>query len=189
MESLAGKSLFPDAFEPRHVRDTGRALAEYLRLGDEYDVVFGKPRRKPYNPVRIDPFTHVEIGQNAYYATRDKVATFKASIGDPVGYSEGSRSDAMWNYRQALRYRDEQAAVRWMTEYLLNGGTWDGIRQSIQATHPLGGLSDQKEAAFLETLNDEDQKQLIKAIKYWDETATPGADELERHLDAALSRQ
>jgi hypothetical protein len=169
-ELAAGKTAFPDVFEPRTIRDRGQHLAQALGLEAEYKAAFGKPTRGYGRNLISGPFSKTDPGQAAYGRIQDLKREFmQESLGQGMGSSEGPRSDALYNYKQAIRFKDEVAAERYLSLYMSFGGTKSGLKQSLERMEPLGGLSAKNKKAFKATLRQEDAELLVKAEAFYDE--------------------
>ena len=91
-------------------------------------------------------------------------------------YGEGffitPKGNALYNARLALRYGDKDAQVKYMSEYFELGGTLKGLGQSLSNMHPLAGMSEKEQIAFVLTLDEDEKKKLVKASKFWGEVIT-----------------
>jgi hypothetical protein len=173
-ELATGKKLFPDVFKPSTVRDPADYIAQSLGLQNEFRALTGRPS-KPYKEslaglveYRSDP------EQAAYYYILDEKRRFLKKIGKGgEGSFSSPRSESLRNYKLALRYKDKEAAKKYLTEYVLLGGTDRGLNQSLSSMNPLYGLNKDEQTVFIESLNGEDRERLVKALKFFTETLAP----------------
>jgi hypothetical protein len=173
-ELATGKKLFPDVFKPSTVRDPADYIAQSLGLQNEFRALTGRPS-KPYKEslaglveYRSDP------EQAAYYYILDEKRRFLKKIGKGgEGSFSSPRSESLRNYKLALRYKDKEAAKKYLTEYVLLGGTDRGLDQSLSSMNPLYGLNKDEQTVFIESLNGEDRERLVKALKFFTETLAP----------------
>ena len=67
--------------------------------------------------------------------------------------------------KTAVRYKDRDAALKYLDEYFENGGTVKGIKQSFATLNPMYGFTSkdtaEKGEAFIASLT-EDQKEKLK---------------------------
>ena len=91
------------------------------------------------------------------------------------------RGNAYFYYRMALKFKDTEAAVRYLREVnrLMPGKNSKERKQLIAAmikrAHPLGMLTIRERGKFLKTLTPEEERSLDRAIAWWKETYEGGA--------------
>jgi hypothetical protein len=182
-EILTRRALFPDAFSPRTVRDRGLHLARAFGLENEYMALAGKPSRPYLESAKgafiytIDPF------QAAYRDTLDQKTRFMKRIGKhSMGFYLSDRGQSLYNARLAMRYNDYDATIKYMAEYLNQGGTLRGIKQSLDRMHPLSELNADQRVAFVATLDAEGLGKFVRALRFWEELVTVPAPEEKRRL-------
>src|SRR5690606_24221694 len=105
---------------------------------------------------------------NAYYGILDEKRRFLRSIGRGTGESDSPRTEALRQYKRALRFGDAAAATNYLDEYANLGGTQRGLEQSLRTMHPLHGLSREDQRRFYWYLDTEDRARLAKAIRYYE---------------------
>ena len=91
-------------------------------------------------------------------------------LNKPEGFSISPKSNALYNYKLSIRYKDKEAAQRYLMEYIQLGGTKKGLASSIESMHPLYGLSKKEQAEFVRSLDAEDKQKLIAALRYFETT-------------------
>lgn len=167
-EIVSGKQLFPDAFRPRTIRDTGTYLADGIGLGAEYRALMGLPA-KPYNESMKDFFFYtVDSGQSAYRDVYEmKNRFFKKIEKESYGSFISPKSNALYNYRLALRYDDEDTATKFLTQYFDMGGTKQGLTSGIEALSPFSGLSKKEQREFVRSLDEEERKRAAQALNFY----------------------
>jgi hypothetical protein len=176
VELLLGKTVFPDVFKTRSIRDRWEYFANGLGLGNEYKMLAGKPvqaiegsRGKGYLGTVRDIFTYsADPGQSAYYDTLDAKRKFQKKIGK---LNEGSfispKGNALYNFKLAIRYNDREAARKYLLEYGALGGTTKGLESSLRTMDPLYGLSKEDKVKFVTSLNAEEKEKLVRAWGYY----------------------
>jgi len=170
------QQLYPDPLKPRRVRDEWEFFFDSFGLKDEYRELTGKPTmgysRSLYNifAYKSDPM------QAAYYAIKDEKIRFMKKINKQSGgytTAESKKSDALYNFKLALRYKDAEAAKKYLLEYFYAGGTTRGLKQSLKSLHPLHGLNDTEKKAFILQLDSEGREDLVKALEYYHSILNP----------------
>ena len=169
VEMLLGRKLYPDVFKTIPIRDRWEHLADSLALGEEYRQLAGKPVR-PYGESLSQFFAYkADPSQSSYYDIQEEKRRYMKKIGKlGEGYFITPKGNALYNFKLAVRYKDRQAAVKYLTEYAALGGTKEGLQRSMQSMHPLYGLNRQEQIAFVQSLRPEDQERLIQAMQYYE---------------------
>ena len=174
-ELLMRQALFPEAFEPRVIRDRGIHIARQLGLENEYIALTGKPSR-PYSEkyphlffYSTDPF------QVSYGEIQNLKSKYMKQIGKgSVGYWISPRGDALYNMKLALRYQDTEAVKNYFIKYVRLGGTPKTLQQGLDRLDPLNGLNNKEKAHFMSRLTPEEIQHLIRAYKFWQVTMMGG---------------
>jgi hypothetical protein len=169
-ETVAGKQIYPNVFEPRTIRDKGLYLAEQLGLGDEYKAIAGLPSRPYLQNLKqnLAAYTY-DPNQSAYYEIQDLKHDYLKKIGKEGNYSGTitPRSQALYNYKLAIRYEDKEAAQRYLKEYAVLGGTAQGLQTSLSNMEPLHGLSTAEKTAFLRSLTEDERRRWKQAEQFY----------------------
>lgn len=171
-ETVAGKQIYPDVFKPRPIRDKGLYLAEQLGLGDEYKAIANLPSRPYLQNLRQNIATYTyDPNQSAYYEIQDLKRDFLKKIGKEGDYSGTitPRSQALYNYKMAIRFEDKEAAKRYLREYAVLGGTAQGLQTSLRNMEPLHGLTTAEKTAFMRSLSEDERRRLTQAVKFYNE--------------------
>lgn len=169
-ELATKRQLFPDIRRPRPIRDRWEYIFRTYGLEQEYRALTGKPG-DPYLGRRLStlPAYTIEPNRAAYSEIQSLKSKFLKKLGKPRGFSEGGRTDALRNFRLAIRYEDEDAAQRYLAEYISMGGTPAGIKSSMKRMDPLGGLTKDEKSVFVLTLSEQDKELLRRAVRYYNE--------------------
>lgn len=174
LEVATKRSTFPDVTKPGRIRDRAEHLFRSLALDKEYRQLTGKPMREGYaEGLAESAIKKVDPGSSAYYRILDEKRRFRAGKGLGSGYSDSERSEALFNYKQAIRFDDKAAATRYLSTYMALGGTKKGLQQSLDLMHPLGGLSRADKREFVDGLREEDRLLLDRATQFYRETLNP----------------
>ncbi len=179
-ELLTGKKLFPDSFQPGTIRDSGQYVADSLGLGNEFksitrsrlaEMAGVSPRPGKYGVYEFfDNITHykAEPNQTAYYKIKYKMHDFLKKEGKGgEGDFMSPKTEALRNYKIALRYQDADSATYYLQEYEKAGGTKKGLEKSLEAMEPLSALGAKDKEKFKSSLSEEDKKELEKATVYY----------------------
>jgi len=172
IELAVGRSMYPDAFNSRTIRDNGEYLATSLGLNWLYKTATGKPKSKNENDLSsIFLLYSVDPDEAAYYQTIDKVRQFQERVLDKHfdGMATTRRGKVLRELKRAMKYKDKDAIKRYLREYAQLDGTAQGLKSSLKAMNPLFGLSNAEKAQFLKWISEDDKKYLHKAEKYYRE--------------------
>ena len=172
IELAMGRTMYPDAFNSRTIRDNWEYAAQSLGLQWPYKAITGKPRSDLQQLTNLIVYS-LDPDEAAYYQTLDKVRQFQERVLDKHfdGFATTKRGQALRNFKTALRYKDKAAMKRYLKEYAELDGTMKGFKSSIKAMDPLHGLSVKEKKQFLKWLSEDDKKFLKKAMKYYRELA------------------
>lgn len=180
-ELLYGKSSYPDAFKMRSIRDRWQYLADSLGLGNEYKLLAGKPIQTYGTGNRIEGYWKsweesfiykADPLQSAYYDILDAKNRYLKEKGEESSgtFTYTPRSNALYNFKLAVRYKDKEAARQALTEYAELGGTNRGLEQSLKTMNPMYGLNKEEQVEFIQYLDTEERGKLLRAIKYYETT-------------------
>jgi hypothetical protein len=166
-ELLTGRSLFPDPFKPRAIRDKGQYAAQQFSLGFVYQKITGQPM----TPGGVSLLSQtIDPGEAAYYGIRQKAADFMAAKGKASDAPMPREIDNdLFYYRQAIKWGEPELAQKWLAEYYANGGTPVRARQSLKRSAPMESVPIRDRAAFLKSLDDDDRGMLEEAKRWYAE--------------------
>jgi hypothetical protein len=170
-EVATRRALYPNIFEPRTIRDRGAHVAAGLGLTDEYAAIFGKPSRGYAKSLTQALIYKTDPLMAAYSSISEEKFRFLKRIGKfGEGFWLTPRGDALYNYKLSLKFRDKEAADKYLKEYVALGGTEKGMQTSLNRMHPLGGLSRADRVEFETSLDEEDKQKLKLAIQFYKES-------------------
>ncbi len=170
-ELVAGQSFFPDVFEPRAVRDRGRQILQNVQLEDIYDRVMGKPSR-PLGKLllKATPIVSKSVDENAYNDIQNLKRLFLKQEGKG-SFSNAyftPRSQAVYYYKQAIRFEDEKAKKKYLEEIKKLNITGKEFNRILKTLDPLSGLTKKEKSLFVgKFLNYEDRQRLNKAMNHY----------------------
>ena len=177
-ELAAGKSFWPDVTKPKPIRDRMQHVMRVMALDKiPYDWAAGKPLRGEtfWGRVVSDLSSLVVYSSDpqeiAYHEIRQEANKFldKYKLTKP-GIEPTDRSNALYYYKQALKFEDVKAAHKYLKKYAEMGGTIRGLKISIKLAHPLAGIPVKHRTAFVSSLNKEDKQRLRRGIQWYEQT-------------------
>ena len=169
-ELTTGRSIYPDAFNSRTIRDKTGYLASTLGLTWPYKAITRTPRND-WDELSNLILYSVDPDEAAYWQTLDKVRQFQTRVLDKHfdGFATTKRGEVLRKLKTAMRYNDKAAVRRYLKEYKQLDGTPKGLKSSLQAMDPLHGLSKEEKKQFMKWITADDRQYLRKAEKYYRE--------------------
>ena len=173
LELTIGQQFFPDLFSPRSIRDRTRHAARTFTL--DYPTAMAKQAMGQSAPVKTPAeqaagvlVTFRDPGQIAYDNIRRKAFTWlRRETGATVGGRPGGKSQALYNYRLALRLGDKRSQRLAIDELKQYPGATRSLRQSLRSAAPLAMLNNKQKREFLATLSPKERNQLARAAQWW----------------------
>jgi hypothetical protein len=187
-ELALGSSAYPSIFEKgasfdlrrRPIKDNWEYVARAAAVDGIYKYAMGRPAPKSsgVGEKLTDSFltSRIDADEAVYWNARTNVSSYAEKIGKPSQAAEATKkSNALFYYRQALKWGDENAARRYLDEYTLlskaeghdDEEVKKGLEKSMQKAHPLGGLDSEKWGEYIRSLNQEDRNQLVLALGFY----------------------
>lgn len=170
-ELAARKQLFPDVFHPTPIKDRRQYIARMLVFDNLYKELAGMPNRGLPDGVKDLFYYRIAPNQGAYNDIQGLKEDFLAKKGiERENWVNSSKSRAAYFYKLAIRLGDKEAAAKWLGKYAEDGGTPQGINDTIKGMQPLGGLSRREVSEFYEFLGSEGsvgRRKLSKAYNYY----------------------
>ena len=179
-ELLLGRSLYPDPELPRPIRDKWQYVAGIFSLQMPYSWVAGKPKRgddvaeRLFNDIVSLGFYSAEPGEAAYWNIKKVGFDFldKEGVEQP-SIMPTDRSNALYYYKQALKYGDLGAAQKYLREYVKLDGTLKGIDISIEKSSPTYHIPPKLREKFLRSLDPKERDTLKLAEDWYKRTFKP----------------
>jgi len=193
VERFTRRSLFPDVFKPRTIRNRGLHIARSLGLENEYKAVMDVPS-EPYKEslpmffaYKSDPMA------SAYHEIWNLKNEYQKETGKAgEGFYLTSRSNALYNLKLARRYGDTKLEKKYLKEYIgfhliemdlldkSEAETKKSIKKGLEASfrnmHPLSGLNKKAKESFQKNLSPEQKDILVLAIKYYNDILVGTSD-------------
>jgi len=167
-ELLTGQKLYPDITDPMPIRDKAQYAAQSFGIRDEFDILAGKPTRPYFQNFDKAVLYKADPKESAYYTILDARSKYKAKKGEESGsFFYTKKSNALYNYKLALRYGDEKAKEKYMKLYESYGGNAAQTIESVLTMSPYYGIRKDERAAFKASLTGKDKEQLELAEQYF----------------------
>lgn len=182
-ELATRKTTFP---EPRDIHDRWDYAFRTVGMEEEFREATGRPTPSGgYLASWKNAFIYsAEPGAAAYYDTLSAARRFRHSIGDDTqGTFFGAKTDALRNYKRALRYDQPEIAERYLRLYVAAGGTSRGFEQSLERMDPLSSVRKDDREAFEEWLTPDEKLKLEDATRYYEEVFGPDSPGNEEALE------
>jgi hypothetical protein len=177
-EVISGKAFYPEFTKPRAIRDRLEHIANMFSLGPVYKRIMNKPimgdtvMKRLWSDIQGIATYSSDTGEVSYHEIRKQANEWLDKKGIERGISEPTgKSNALFYYKQALRYGDDKAAEKYLRSYVEDfGGSLKGISQSIKLAHPMAGVPVKYRREFKQSLNEKDQDKLARASAWYSDT-------------------
>lgn len=167
-ELLTGQKLYPDVLDPQPIRDKAQYAAQSFGLRDEYDVIAGKPRRPYFSTLDRAILYKADPKESAYYSILNEKKRYKEKKGEESNlFFYTKKSNALYNYKLALRYGDEQAQEKYLKQYESYGGNPAQTIESVLTMSPYYGIKKDEREAFKASLTGKDKERLELAEEFF----------------------
>jgi hypothetical protein len=171
VELLTGLNFYPSITQPRAIRDKWEHLFSTLGVDEVYRVVAGKPNKGVSDIVKGAVTYSYDYKESAYYEILDIKRKYQGDTDNTI-YGQTPKSNALYYMKTAIRYKDKNAALKYLDEYFENGGTAKGVTQSVAMLNPMYGYTGkdtiEKGNEFVASLSEEEKDKLKIAIDYYE---------------------
>lgn len=176
VEMAAKRSFWPDVFNPRVIRDREREFARLFSLENERDWLRGAPSRGYWRSWVQGVVSEGDPREMAFNSIRGKKYDWMRRVlgKDGSGDFSSPRSEALRQWRMALKFGDREAVARTRKKLREMGVDGESLRRSIKSQDPLYGLNARDRQRFLGTLSPSERKQLELARRFYRETYLQG---------------
>lgn len=176
-EVAMGKSLYPDVFDPRTIRDKAEHALKTFSMDRIYRYLTKKPLRRLGKEVEGLIVYDTDPGEAAYYTVRQKIYDFMKQEGiENTSGEPTQRSNALFYYKQSLKLKNQKLAEYWLQEFINEGGTKEGYKTSLQRGVVTSPLPKPLREKWWDTLDSED-KELFDIANQWYETTYLGLEQ------------
>lgn len=178
-EQIVGRQLFPDAFSPRVIRDRWDHLTTMFGADKLYESIRHEfAGDKPHAPFKWSSLATVSARpeEGAYYEVLDMKRRFLDRKGKKSSEvtNVSPQSQALYNYKQALKFGDKTAQKRFLKEYAMlqkdPTKIRQGIMRSLESMDPLSGLNQLEQKQFISSLTPEEREKFKVATKFYQTT-------------------
>lgn len=185
-EITSGMSAYPNIFEPgkamglkaRPIRDRGETIARVLSLDAIYKRVMQRPRRPsapgPLGWIENMVTYRTDPGEAAYWESRQLAIDYLREQGQETpSIIPTKRQNALYYYKQSVKWGDEERAAHWLQQYYELGGKRQYVKSSLTRSAPLGALNEVDRRQFRRSLS-EDEKEIVRLAESWYRQTYPG---------------
>jgi hypothetical protein len=131
----------------------------------------GKPSRGWDQDLQSLLIYNADPGESAYYETRSQMYGFLDAKGiERASGTPTTKGNALYYYRQALKFGDFKAAKKYREEYFKLSGSQRGMNISIKGAQPIAALPKKLRREFLRSLSPKDIKTYQAADKWYSDT-------------------
>ena len=170
-EALVGKTIFPDITKPRPIRDQWEHLFRAVSLDMPYRYFAGKPTRGAGTDILGVVAYTSDPGESAYYDFGSNARTWLENNNVEVpSITPTRRSNALYYYKQAIKYGDKEAAERYLAEYKKEGGNRKMMMQSVRKMRPITMVPRKYRRKFMDSLSPSDRETMQRANDWWKQT-------------------
>ena len=173
-EVASGQSFYPDPTRSRPIRDTAEHILRTFSLDKPYNLLAGKPRPEGsvYEQLKKDiagmVLNYSDPGEQAYYTARKYVFDWLDDHGkEKPSIIPTNQSNALYYYKQALKYSDFEAAERYLKKYKDLGGKMQNIGASIKRAAPMASMKLADRYKFKQSLSPEQRETLSIATSWY----------------------
>ncbi len=170
-EMITKKSFYPDILNPRPVRDRAEQGLRIFKMDKIYNYLTHKPARPFGKEVSGLLVYDNSPGEAAYYTMRQNIFDFMKDNGEEFPSGEPTnRSNALYYYKQSLKFGDPEKASFWFEKYKELGGNLKGYNASMKKGMIINTVPNDLKAAWYQSLDAEDKEVLDMANKWYFET-------------------
>lgn len=184
VELITGKSVYPDLTKAKPIRDRIEYALKTLSLDVPYQYIMGKPTRGKTPTDKLANFLLNEFsftqdpGEGAYYDSFKMVNDFRNKLGvKKPGVEPSDKSNAMYYFKQAVKFGDNKAAAKYLENYIKLGGTDRGYQQSIRMANPLYGLKPEMISVMAQTMSPAQKDIIARGLEWYINTYVKGDKE------------
>lgn len=170
-EVITGKSLYPDITNPKSIRDKTEHALRIVSLDKVYRYITKKPLKSIGEETANLILYNVDPGEAAYYTMRQRAFDFNKAHGVEFGSNDPTpKSNAIYYYKQSLKYGNSKLAAYWMDKYTALGGTDEGLYKSIDLGQVEMAVKKNLRDEWYESLDEQDNQMLEMANRWYDNT-------------------
>ena len=171
IELVSGLNFYPSLANPRAIRDKWQHFFNSFGVDVIYNEITGKPTRGAGEILKNFVVYNYDYKESAYYEILDVKRKYQGNTDNTI-YGTNAKSNALYYMKTAIRYKDKEAALKYLNEYFENGGTVKGIKQSFAALNPMYGFTSKSTAekgeAFIASLTEDEKEKLKIAQDYYE---------------------
>lgn len=170
-EAAYGKTVYPDIMNPRPIRDRAEHTLRMVSMDKVYRLLTKKPLKGEFQELTGLIMYNVDPGEAAYYSMRQKAFDWLDEKGvESFSSTPTDKSNALYYYKQSLKYGDEKLAAYWIGKYKELGGNNKGMKQSVKMGEVKMAVKKELRQEWLNSLDAQDKEVLEIANKWYDKT-------------------
>ena len=118
---------------------------------------------------RTDP------GEAAYWLTRQNGSRFMREMHGKewTGSDPTAKSNALYYWKRATKWGDDESAEYWLDKYIDLGGTDQGMQQSIRMAAPQGHIPKKYQDEWLQWMNEDQLQRFDRASEWYENVYEP----------------
>lgn len=175
-ESLMGATMYPDAFNPRPIRDKVEHIAGLMSAKPIYRYLADRPGPKTDATDKLLSLVTytTDPGEAAYNVARTIAQEWleknarESNPGEPT-----ARQNALYYYKQAVKYKDDRLAQKYWADYVRLGGNTKAAGQSIARAAPAASVPAAYRSAFMQSLTPREREIMSTAEAWYRKTYRP----------------
>ena len=166
-EVMTGRQLYPDIFNSRPIRDKTEHVARLVSMDMPYRYLTGKPTRGISTDILLLVTYANDPGERTYWAARKLTFDYLEKQGKEFPSSSPTdKSNALYYFKQAKRYKDEKAVEKFLGKYVELGGSVNGMRDSLKRGAPLAAIPAIQRSVFRRQLLP-DERRMVNLAEKW----------------------
>lgn len=172
VEQIFDQSLFPSIFDRRSLRGgiryRGERAFRLFSAAPLYRNLTGIPDEDMSTQIANTFMSRYDPGQLDYYAILDKIRRYQNEIGkSSQSFYDSPKGRAFLMMNQALKFDAPDLAKSYLKQYVMAGGSGQGLEGSVRSGIPLSHLDLKDVRGFKETLTNDEEKILIRANQWY----------------------
>lgn len=182
---VTGYKDFPDT---RKSRDPWGDFFGLFALRSTYKLITNKPipDGKAWDALDKIFSANVELEYSKYWAAKEDADIWLQSLGRELYIPNANTSEkgnAIYYFKEAVRIGDDEAAIRYLSKYIIEGGTAKSFKQSMQVMHPLNSVPKTLRGAYVAQLSTKDRAMLDDAMAYYQRMQEEGYSYWVNHFN------
>jgi len=175
LELNEGKNFYSNAA----IYDKWGYVFDFFALGSAYKALTGKPQKEEVL-FGMTPIKSAMENESSFWEIYQLRDDYLKSIGEYRGgtYGKNDKDLALYNFRTAIRFKDKEAALRYLKEYAILSKAKNAaelknnVESSARSLNPLQSIGKDNLDDFVATLNGKDLETLKRGMKFYKQYST-----------------